>query len=175
MTALAVVSHTVMSLATGAGRPVHRVRTVLLDPASGTLSVDEHVRVGWPARRRWSVCGDVLVGHGAGAWWATRLAASCPGALVVAVHDGPRCWLRLGPGGSVLEFEARGPGRPDEVWDRLASLAHSCLVAGLPAPALGSAVAGLLRTQDPGSARSSSRSRCRAASASSDCGRPTEE
>ncbi|MGW4547251.1 hypothetical protein ACWEN4_12825 [Streptomyces violaceorubidus] len=140
MTPPAVVSQTALTLAVeGGDAEAHRVRTVLLHPESGTLSVDEHVRVRCSAPTGWTALGDVLVAPGSGARGAARLAGSCPGALVVAVHRGTRCWLRSGPLGPVLLFEARGPGRPHGRWDRLASLAHSCLVAGLPLTHLGPA------------------------------------
>ena len=150
------------------GGAVHRVRTVLVDPVTGALTVDEHVRVRCSAPTGWALLGDVLIAPGAGARWAARLAGSCPGALVVAVHHGARCWLRaaagresgLGPGsgsgsgsgeaaaaaaaaGPVVVFEAIGTGCARGTWDRLASLAHSCLVAGVPGTELGAAVAAL--------------------------------
>ncbi|MFI1268415.1 hypothetical protein [Streptomyces olivaceus] len=142
------------------GGAVHRVRTVLVDPVTGALIVDEHVRVQCSAPTGWALLGDVLIAPGAGARWAARLAGSCPGALVVAVHHGARCWLRaaagresgLGPGsgeaaaaaaGPVVVFEAIGTGCARGTWDRLASLAHSCLVAGVPGTELGAAVAAL--------------------------------
>lgn len=143
---LTLASLTVTVLAAGGGA-VHRVRTVLVDPVSGALSVDEHVRVRCSAPTGWAPLGDVLVAHGAGVRRAARLADSCPGALVVAMHHGNRCWLRPGAGteagGPVSVFEARGTGRAPGIWDRLASLAHSCLVAGLPVTDLGAAVGAL--------------------------------
>ena len=174
-TLLAVVTRAAVSMGADAREPVHRIRTVLLHPASGTLSVDEHLRVRLVAHRRHSAFGDVLIGHGAGAEQAVRLARSCPGALVVAVHDGPRCWIRLGRGGRVIGLRADGPGRPEELWDILASLAHSCLVAGLPAPGAGRTAARPARVQAPGPSCRNRWSRSRTASASSDCDRPTEE
>ncbi|WP_399891010.1 hypothetical protein ACGH7X_30660 [Streptomyces sp. BBFR51] len=140
---LALVSQTVRVLTAGGvgGGAVHRVRTVLVVSVSGTLSVDEHVRVGCRAPAEWTALGDVLIAPGAGARRAARLSGSCPGALMVAVHHGNRCWLRPGPSGPVSVFEARGPGQPHATWDRIASLAHSCLVAGLPAVDLGPALA----------------------------------
>lgn len=156
---------------------VVRVRTVLLIPDSGTFFVDEHVRVRACARNRWPALGDVLVERGEGAWQAARLALSCPGALVVAVHHGPRCWMRLGPDGRMLVLEAGGPGRPEGFWETVASLAHSWLVAGLSASGTDSAAGRLPRAHlsSGGSSCSSRRSRHRAASASSDPDRPTEE
>ncbi len=153
---LALVSRTVRVLTGGGvgggGGAVHRVRTVLVDSVSGTLSVDEHVRVGCRAPAGWTALGDVLIAPGAGARRAARLAGSCPGALMVAVHHGNRCWLRPGPSGPVSVFEAPGPGQPHATWDRIASLAHSCLVAGLPATDLGPALTTLeptLTSPDP--------------------------
>ncbi|MFJ8791371.1 hypothetical protein [Streptomyces sp. NPDC102462] len=165
------------------GRGPLRVRTVLLNPHSGngagieagSVTVDEHVRVSLPAEKRWAALGDVLVGPGAGATRAAETALSHPGALVVAVHHGRRCWLRLGPDGTVLELEARGPGQPAETWGTLASLAHAWLVVGLPAAEFGSARLCLLRGQVSDVPPASRRSRRLADSASSDCERPTEE
>lgn len=175
MILLAVVSRTAVSTAAGDG-PAVRVRTVLLDVASGALYADEHFRVRACAQNPLSAFGDVLVEPGKGAWQADRLAASCPGALVVAVHHGPRCWIRSGPSGRVLEVEVGGPGQPEGFWETVASLAHSCLVAGLPASALGSAAVCVLGTHaSSGPSCSNRRSRCRAASASSDRDRPTDE
>ncbi|MFF0224363.1 hypothetical protein [Streptomyces sp. NPDC004629] len=142
-----------------------------------TMTVDEHVRVCLPAGKRWPPLGDVLVGPGAGASSAAETALSHPGALVVAVHHGPRCWLRLGPDGAALELEARGPGsrQPEQTWGTLASLAHAWLVAGLPAAEFGSARLCLLRGQVSDAPPANRRSRRLADSASSDCARPTEE
>ncbi|MFD5649671.1 hypothetical protein [Streptomyces sp. NPDC127039] len=158
---------------------VHRVRTVLLDPVSGAPSVDEHVRVRCSAPSRWTVLADVLIAPGAGAGRAARLAGACPGALVVAVYRGTRCWLRPGRCGPVILFEARAPGRPHAVWDRVASLAHACLVAGLPVPELGPALAflcsaGARRVHRPGSSLSRALSRRRTSAASSDRDRPAD-
>ncbi|MBU6536319.1 hypothetical protein [Streptomyces mayonensis] len=180
------------------GGAVRRVRTVLVDPASGALSVDEHVRVRCSAPTGWAPLGDVLVAPGAGVRRAARLADSCPGALVVAVHHGNRCWLRSGAAGAagpVVVFEApgAGAGRAGGTWDRLASLAHSCLVAGVPGTELGAAVAALepavvslppgcagsgarsaYRPEPSSSSRSSRSSRTRTASASCEPDRPAE-
>ncbi|MFD0304243.1 hypothetical protein [Streptomyces sp. NPDC127119] len=161
---------------------VVRVRTVLVNPCSGTLFVDEHVRVRACARNRWQALGDVLVARGEGAWRAAGLAASSPGALVVAVHHGSRCWIRLGPDGRMLVLETGGPGQPEgfwapeEFWETVASLTHTWLVAGLSASAHGSAGGRHPRAHVPsGSLRSNRRSRLRVSSASSDPDRPTEE
>ncbi|MFB6789545.1 hypothetical protein ACFCWT_23140 [Streptomyces olivaceus] len=145
------------------GGAVHRVRTVLVDPVSGALTVDEHVRVRCSAPTGWAILGDVLIAPGAGARWAARLACSCPGALVVAVHHGARCWLRTAAAaaGPAAVFEATGTGRARGTWDRLASLAHSCLVAGVPGTELGAAVAALepaLVSPPPGRAGAGTRS-----------------
>lgn len=169
--------------------PAHRVRAVLLHPVSRAPILDEHVSVRLPAGTRWSRLGDVLIGPGTGATEAAETAVAHPGALVVAVHHGSRCWLRLGAGvPAVLAFEAAGPGHLEERWEILASLAHAWLVAGLPAEAfgVGEAVLGLVaegrrrptpyarRAQLPDSPGSNRRSRCRAVSASSDPDRPAE-
>ncbi|MER6530485.1 hypothetical protein [Streptomyces sp. NPDC001508] len=140
-----------------------------------TMIVDEHVRVSLPAGKRWPSLGDVLVGPGAGATSAAETALSHPGALVVAVHHGPRCWLRLGPEGTALELEAQGPGQSARIWGTFASLAHAWLVAGLPAAEFASARLCLLRGQVSDAPPANRRSRRPADSASSDCARPTEE
>ncbi|MBZ6089660.1 hypothetical protein KVH02_15145 [Streptomyces olivaceus] len=202
--AVASLTATALTADRADGGAVHRVRTVLVDPVSGALTVDEHVRVRCSAPTGWAILGDVLIAPGAGARWAARLAYSCPGALVVAVHSGGRCWLRAAAGGaaaaavepvavSVAVFEVRGPGRARETWDRLASLAHSCLVAGVPGTELGAAVAALepaVGSLSPGrvgsgtrsayrpeaspSSRSSRSSRSRSASAPAEPDRPAE-
>ncbi|MEU6606667.1 hypothetical protein ABZ922_16690 [Streptomyces shenzhenensis] len=181
-TPVAVVSLTAVSAvlwSTESPGPVRRVRTVLLNPcsgnATGTVTVDEHVRVRLPAGNRRPLLGDVLVGPGTGATSAAETALSHPGALVVAVHHGSRCWLRLGPDGTALELETVGPGQPPETWGTLASLAHAWLVAGLPAAEFGAAPLCLLRGQASGWSSASRRSPRRADSASCDIERPTEE
>ncbi|MBF8171574.1 hypothetical protein IW294_12500 [Streptomyces olivaceus] len=216
--AVASLTATALTADRADGGAVHRVRTVLVDPVSGALTVDEHVRVRCSAPTGWALLGDVLIAPGAGARWAARLAGSCPGALVVAVHHGARCWLRaaagresgLGPGpgpgsgsgsgeaaaaaaGPVVVFEAIGTGCARGTWDRLASLAHSCLVAGVPGTELGAAVAALepavgslppgragagtrsaYRPEASPSSRSSRSSRSRSASAPVEPDRPAE-
>ncbi|MBZ6282489.1 hypothetical protein [Streptomyces olivaceus] len=201
--AVASLTATALTADRADGGAVHRVRTVLVDPVSGALTVDEHVRVRCSGPTGWAILGDVLIAPGAGARWAARLAYSCPGALVVAVHSGGRCWLRAAAGGAaaaavgpVAVFEVRGPGRARETWDRLASLAHSCLVAGVPGTELGAAVATLepaVGSLSPGragsgtrsayrpeaspssrSSRSSCSSRSRSASAPAEPDRPAE-
>ncbi|MEU1305322.1 transcriptional regulator [Streptomyces shenzhenensis] len=183
-TPVAVVSLTAVSAVLWSAEspgPVRQVRTVLLNPRSGnatgtgTVTVDEHVRVRLPAGNRRPLLGDVLVGPGTGAASAAETALSHPGALVVAVHHGSRCWLRLGPDGTALELETVGPGQPPETWGTLASLAHAWLVAGLPAAEFGSAPLCLLRDQASGWSSASRPSRRRADSASGDPERPTEE
>ncbi|MCI3277383.1 hypothetical protein [Streptomyces cylindrosporus] len=119
------------------------------------VTVDEHVRVRLPAPAWLAQLADVLIEHGTGADRARETAATHPGALVVAVHHRDRCWLSCGAGGTVIEL--RGPAC-DDTWAALASLAHAWLVAGLPAEEFAHP--------------SSSRSRRRADSASSDPERP---
>ncbi|MFF7551739.1 hypothetical protein ACFZA9_02415 [Streptomyces olivaceus] len=212
--AVASLTATALTADRADGGAVHRVRTVLVDPVSGALTVDEHVRVRCSAPTGWALLGDVLIAPGTGARWAARLAGSCPGALVVAVHHGARCWLRpaagreSGPGpgsgsgsgeaaaaaaGPVVVFEAIGTGRARGTWDRLASLAHSCLVAGVPGTELGAAVAALepavgslppgragagtrsaYRPEASPSSGSSRSSRSRSASAPAEPDRPAE-
>ncbi|MHC3471723.1 transcriptional regulator [Streptomyces sp. 7R007] len=148
--------------------PVCRVRALLLHPVSKTLTVDEHVRVALPAPA--APLGDVLVGRGTDAAGAIETACAHPGALVVAVHDGPRCWLRFAPDGTVVALRVRGDQGP-RLWPVLASLAHAWLVAGLPAGEFGAAASYALGLHSPPSSRPSRR---RAASASSEPARPTE-
>ncbi len=174
MTSLVLVSQRAVPLANGPAGRVHRVRTVLLDPVSGASAVDEHVRVRYPAPRGRPDLADVLTAPGTGAPQAARLAARHPGALVVAVCHGPRCWIRPGPAGPPLTFTAHATGAPAGVWDALASLVHSCLVAGVSAPDLGATAVRLLRAQPCGSPFSRRCRRWRSASASSERSRPTE-
>ncbi len=176
----AVLSQKALPLAVdGCDSAVHRIRTVLLNPVSGGLSVDEHLRVRCSGPTGVAVLGDVLIAPGAGAHRAARLAESCPGALVVAVHRGTRCWIRTGRGGPPILLQARGTGRPYGMWDRIASLAHSCLVAGVPVTGLGPALAvlgtsGARSSYWLDSSRSRVSSRCRTASASGERDRPAE-
>ncbi|MFF9897829.1 hypothetical protein [Streptomyces longispororuber] len=108
--------------------------------------MDEHLRVALPASAAWVRLGDVLCARSARACCADGtcarsasarraddLAARYPGALVVAVHHGRHCWVRLGPAGGALYLRAR-PGRavPRALWPAWASLAHAWLAAGLP-------------------------------------------
>ncbi|MEV6963123.1 hypothetical protein AB0M97_28975 [Streptomyces sp. NPDC051207] len=171
----AAVCRARVSGSTGAGGPLHRVRTVLLNPVTGRPAVDEHLRVRPTAGQEdRALLGDVLVTCGTGAPRAAEVAYAHPGALVVAVHQGARCWIRLTPDATVLALRARGAQGPLEgVWDCLASLAHSWLAAGLPGAALRSVR--LFLVHAPGSASPSSRrSRCRVASASSEPDLPTD-
>lgn len=153
----------------GERAPVRRVRTALACPVSGAPVVDEHLLVGLPAPRQWPLLADVLLAtgdrdHGA------RVAARHPGALVIAVHRGPECWMRLGPEGVVLTLRARRQAsRPQ--WRLWASLAHTWLAAGLPATALGSVPVRILRVHPAGPSRRLSRARNSTASA--DSARPT--
>ncbi|MBC7272127.1 MAG: hypothetical protein H5T76_26035 [Streptomyces sp.] len=169
---------------------VRLIRAVLLDPLSGTVTVDEHVRVRLPARRPWPQLGDVLIERGTG----TRTAAGHPGALVVAAHLGPRCRLLLGRDRTVLDLrtDARGPaegvgdgdwddvcegvreGAWDDIWERVASLAHAWLVAGLPAAEFARTPLSVPGGQPPVSPGSSRWSACRAARASSVDDLPTD-
>jgi len=156
-------------VAATSGHSVHRVRSVLLDSVSGKATVDEHVRVRLPAPECPALLGDVLIGRGTGAPAAVETAAAHPGAMVVAVHRGTRCWLRFGSDGTVAELRLRGVGHQEEVWAAVASLAHSWLVAGLPATEFGSAC--VVRIHWPSG---NCCNRRRADSASSDSDRPEE-
>lgn len=113
------------------GCPVRRTRVVLLSRPAGGLVVDRHLRVRLPAPDPWPLMADVLVSRGSGAADAVALSARHPGALVVAVHRGARCWLQLGgPDGRSLALGARHfAALPWHAW---ASLAHAWLVGGLP-------------------------------------------
>ncbi|MFJ8282484.1 hypothetical protein ACIRA2_34980 [Streptomyces griseoviridis] len=148
--------------AAGSHGPAQRVRVVLLDRRPREPVVDEHVRVRLCEEERPEIpqtpeppeataaWGDVLIKHGTGPRQALHLARCWPGALVVAVHDHDRCWLRLGPEEHLLELRADGVRRPEREWEFVASLAHSCLVAGLPVAVLVSAAGGARRRSGPG-------------------------
>lgn len=114
----------------------HEVRVTLPQPGHGHLIVDEHLRVALPAPHPWPSLADVLVGPGTGHGAADALAASHPGAAVVAVHDGTRprmCRLRLGPYGiDAVRLTLTAGHAAMCCWDTWASLAHAWLVAGLP-------------------------------------------
>jgi hypothetical protein len=125
-TLFAVMSRRALTRGTASHGPVHRIRTVLWQPGFRTLAVEEHLSVRLPAQKRWSQLADVLIGQDTGAPRAVETGASHPGALVVAVHEGSRCWMRLGAGGTVLALEAAGAGDlrdqgdqggPWDLWD----------------------------------------------------------
>ncbi|MGW2327808.1 transcriptional regulator [Streptomyces sp. NPDC001700] len=189
----AVVTEPACGVVTG------RVHVVLLRPGSGVRvrrTVDEHLRVLLPAPvsslsslASLASLADVLlagadVGVDAGVSPPHRqtaaLAARHPGALVVAVHRGHRLWMRLGPDGLALTLRARRPAaRPP--WAVWASVAHTWLVAGLPAEELGATPMRLVWRQPavssvpPVSGVSRRPSRARTASAWADFERPTAE
>ncbi|MDT0438345.1 MULTISPECIES: hypothetical protein [Streptomyces] len=133
-----------------------RVRIALVDPLAQEPFVDEHVRVRIRGEEPWLACGDVLIGHGGGPHRALSLARSWPGALVVAVHDHDRCWLRLCSQERLVELRADDVRRPlgerdmERDWEFVASLAHSCLVAGLTVDVLVAVAAGDLRRSGSG-------------------------
>ncbi|MGW6741226.1 hypothetical protein ACWGDX_10875 [Streptomyces sp. NPDC055025] len=171
-----VVSETVVVPATVVSgtvvfEAVRHIRVALVHPDTGAPVVDEHLRVGLPARGPWPLLADVLLSDCEGARSATEPctarshlaeSAEChPGALVVGVRLGSVCRLRVGPGGTELTLRAPRsvPAPPWGVW---ASLAHTWLVAGLPWAELASATVRLLpprSCQPPGgsSDRSSNR------------------
>lgn len=127
--------------------PVRRTEVTLLHPDTGAPVLDEHVRVRLPAPSPLPLLADVLVAGGDGPRSASALAGRHPGALVVAVHRGPRCWLLLGGEGRPVMLEA---GRPDAPWESWASVAHAWLVAGLPVTEFGTTavrIIGNTRTQ----------------------------
>ncbi|MEU6371801.1 hypothetical protein [Streptomyces sp. NPDC046909] len=154
---------------------VHRVRTVLLNPVTGSVSVDDHARTRLPAPARWTQLGDVLIEPDTDPARADALAYFHPGALVTAAYRRSHCRLRIGLAGTICELTACGAGRPADVWGTVASLAHAWLVAGLPAEEFGMRPLRLLRGQSSGSPLGARWSRRRTDSASGDCDRPTEE
>lgn len=124
---------------------------------TGAPVVDRHLRVGVSAPRPWRLAADVLMAPG-GASQATSLACRHPGALVVAAVRDRECWVRVrvGTSGGVLlriREQAAAPraGSPPRLppWPVWASLVHAWLVAGLPAQALASSSAHLVRAGSP--------------------------
>lgn len=147
-------------------RGVRRTGATLLHPDRPLRVVDEHLRVRLPATHPMPLLADVLVaeypsdvrspyedpaGYAAEARspyedparYAAELADCHPGALVVAVYRGPRCWLRLGGRPRLL---VRDPGRPVQPWAVWASVAHVWLVAGLDPAAFEPAAVRVVRT-----------------------------
>lgn len=145
-------------------RGVRRTGAALLHPDRPLRVVDEHLRVRLPAAHPMPLLADVLVAEyptGARppnedpARYAAELADCHPGALVVAVYRGPRCWLRLGGRPRLL---VREPGRQVQPWAVWASVAHVWLVAGLDPAVLDPAAVRVVRTvrdYAPASPRSS--------------------
>lgn len=136
--------------------PVRRTEVTLLHPDTGAPVVDEHVRVRLPAPSPLPLLADVLVAGGDGPRSATALAGRHPGALVVAVHRGPRCWLLLGGEGRPVTLDARRTEAPWAIW---ASVAHAWLVAGLPVARFATTairIVGNTHTQSAAAAPSSS-------------------
>lgn len=184
-------------------RGVRRTGAALLHPDRPLRVVDEHLRVRLPATHPMPLLADVLVAEYPSearspyedpARYAAELADCHPGALVVAVYRGPRCWLRLGGRPRLL---VREPGRPVLPWAVWASVAHVWLVAGLDPDAFDPAAVQVVRTvrdyapasprsspDGPGpggadgessaSGGSSASSRAFAPTASADSGRPTD-
>lgn len=145
-------------------RGVRRTGAALLHPDRPLRVVDEHLRVRLPATHPMPLLADVLVAEYPSearspyedpARYAAELADCHPGALVVAVYRGPRCWLRLGGRPRLL---VREPGRPVLPWAVWASVAHVWLVAGLDPAAFDPAAVEVVRTvrdYAPASPRSS--------------------
>lgn len=182
---------------------VRRTGAALLRPDRPLRVVDEHLRVRLPAVHPMPLLADVLVAelpsvtrspNEGPVRYAAELADRHPGALVVAVYRGPRCWLRLGGRPLLL---VSGPGGPVQPWAVWASVAHVWLVAGLDPAALDPAAVRVVRTvrdyapappppspDGPGpggrggessvSGGSSAPSRAPARTASADPDRPTE-
>lgn len=133
-------------------RGVRRTGATLLHPDRPLRVVDEHLRVRLPATHPMPLLADVLVAEYPSdvrspyedpARYAAELADCHPGALVVAVYRGPRCWLRLGGRPRLL---VRDPGRPVQPWAVWASVAHVWLVAGLDPAAFEPAAVRVVRT-----------------------------
>lgn len=169
MTALTVV----LSEATRGKGPAHRTRVVLKHPASGAMVVDEHLRLELPTAGTWSLLADVLLATGTGQQDIAKLRTRNPGALVIAVHRGPRCWMWTGCDGLTLSFRAR-PLSAIPPWGICASLAHTWLVAGLPVATLESATVRVVQLQSP-ERLSSCASWVRTVWAPADSEPPTEE
>lgn len=183
-------------------RGVRRTGAALLHPDRPLRIVDEHLRVRLSAAHPMPLLADALVAEAAAeglppyedpARYAAELADCHPGALVVAVYRGDRCWLRLGGMPRLLVHE---PGRPVQPWAVWASVAHVWLVAGLDPAAFDPAGVQVVRTvrgytpapprpspdgagggpgDSSGSGRSSAPSRASASTASADRDRPAEE
>ncbi|MYW31849.1 transcriptional regulator, partial [Streptomyces sp. SID2119] len=86
-------------------RGVRRTLATLLHPDRAARITDEHLRVRLSAPHPLPLLADVLVAefppagippHEDPVRYAAGLADCHPGALVVAVYRGPRCWLRFG-------------------------------------------------------------------------------
>lgn len=145
----AVEVATAVVTSTFQARGVERVRVALRCPALPCgVFVDEHLRVALPAPGAWAGLGDVLHEESTAPPRTERLAARHPGALVVAVHRGRACRLRLGPSGTYLELRAVRRVQPPTPWPVWASLAHAFITAGLSAGAPGE-----VRVLDTGSRR----------------------
>lgn len=185
-------------------RGVRRTLATLLHPDRAARITDEHLRVRLSAPHPLPLLADVLVAefppaglppHEDPVRYAAGLADCHPGALVVAVYRGPRCWLRFGCRARTLVREPQWPAHSWAVW---ASVAHVWLVAGLDPAAWDPAAVRVVRTvrgyspaspwaspdglgSGPsgsgglGGAGSRAASRARASSASADSDRPTEE
>ncbi|MDQ0987049.1 hypothetical protein QFZ71_004332 [Streptomyces sp. V2I9] len=131
-------------------RGVRRARATLLHPDRPLPVVDEHLRVRLPSPHPMPLLADALVAEAAGhltpvdpALYAAELADCHPGALVVAVYRGPRCWLRFGSRHRLLVGEE---GWPVQSWAAWASVAHVWLVAGLDPAAFDPAAVRVVRT-----------------------------
>nr|WP_275690208.1 transcriptional regulator [Streptomyces filamentosus] len=133
-------------------RGVRRARAALLHPDRPLRIADDHLRVRLPAPHPMPLLADALVAQAPApglspyedpARYAAELADCYPGALVVAVHRGPHCWLRFGGRSRLL---VREPGQPVQPWAVWASVAHVWLVAGLDPAALDPAAVRVVRT-----------------------------
>lgn len=131
--------------------PVHRVRVEVRRGGTGVPWVDEHVRAGLHAPGPWPRLADVLLAPGGGPADVQAAAVRHPGALVVAVYRGGRCWLRCGS--RVLSLRVADPDGPGSGWRwrAVASAVHAWLTAGLLTDPLPGPV--LLRTAPPPAGR----------------------
>jgi hypothetical protein len=119
-------------------RPERRERiTLAIHSRRHRVAVDEHVRVRLPGPHHYDRLADVLVLPGTSTT-PHDMAMHCPGALVIAAHQGLECRLRLGVGSAVTQTlgAQHASGLSWEMW---ASLARAMVVFGLPVAKLESA------------------------------------
>ncbi|MGY0490208.1 hypothetical protein [Streptomyces sp. WG-D5] len=119
---------------TSTGPKTRRVEVAVVDLAAGTAACDEHLRAEPGADARWLALADVVIGEADDARdELRRLAGACPGAQVVAVPQGARCWVALGSaGGGRVATLVRflGPPPSSELWALWGSAAHAWVTGG---------------------------------------------